>query len=241
MNKKYIIILSVSMTALAIGQALCWMATDSVPLMVVLLSLQCVADVIGLVILVLLVRRSKRHQAGRPQESIEAPLSAEEWIDQSLVDSPSLSVFLERARAITSSPEAIDTIKAEISASHQALAWVIQMNETFYPRWRKVFEETPFPVDASAYAGMRSVMNEVALHCMDYVRYRTGDINVTTRHLINPAALLLRRSWEDLHVKPISFDPMAVPRDVRVIADLLLHDGVKLEDATIMGYRLDND
>lgn len=234
---KCLFFLAVSILALAIGQTICW-ATNSFGTLFFLIVPQYLMAILGFALFAMCKKRRKVQQR---QEQAQPAQTAGEWIDQALIDAPSIGVFLERVRTETSSPEAVDNLKAELLAGHQAFAWSTRMYELFYPKWRAAFEQTPLPLDIAEYPRLRGILYEVALHTMDYVRYRCGDINVTNRHKVNPAALLLRKSFADLPTETFSDDPMKTPRDVRMIGEILLHDGVQLQDATIMGYQLDKD
>ena len=151
-------------------------------------------------------------------------------------DFKSLSDLLEAAKSSSSDEETLQQLQLEYDIYRQCYIWVENMEKTYGKQWRDTIQGADMPVKPDIFPKIHRLMAEVAMHTIDFCRYRTSYINLTPPMKVNPTMILLHKDAEQAGAKPYSDDPYETEREVRVLHALLQNDGVELQNATIHGY-----
>lgn len=135
-------------------------------------------------------------------------------------------------------PEAtlVDSCLTELKVYQQCYLWVEHMHEKYGLEWDRKSRNAEMPFAKERYPELRSLVMEIALHTIDFCRYRTNYINCTDRMKVNPAMLLLDETVEKAGGLPLSDNPYEIPKEVRLLHQLIQNDGIELKDVTIHGY-----
>lgn len=129
----------------------------------------------------------------------------------------------------------------ELKIYQQCYIWVEKMQEHYGNAWNDKFQSADMPFDPAFYPELRSLIMEVALHTVDFCRYRTANINLTERMKVNPNMLLLGISVEKAGGKPINDNPFEIPKEVRLLHQLINEDGITLDGVTVHGFYYRNN
>ena len=151
-------------------------------------------------------------------------------------DLKSLSDLLEVAKSSSSDEETLQQLQLEYDIYRQCYIWVENMEKTYGKQWRDTIQGADMPVNPDIFPEIHRLTAEVAMHTIDFCRYRTNYINLTPLMKVNPAMILLHKDARQAGAKPYSDDPFETEREVRVLHALIQHDGVALQNATIHGY-----
>lgn len=148
----------------------------------------------------------------------------------------SLSDLIDAARTTSSNEEALQQLQLEYDIYRQCYIWVDNMDKIYGKQWRDTIQGADMPVNAELFPEIHRLVTEVAMHTIDFCRYRTNYINLTPLMKVNPTMILLNKDAQQAGAKLYSEDPFETEREVRVLHTLIRHDGVKLQNATIHGY-----
>lgn len=151
-------------------------------------------------------------------------------------DFKSLSDLLEAAKTSSPDEETLRQLQLEYDIYRQCYIWVENMEKTYGKQWRETIQGADMPVNPDIFPEIHRLTAEVAMHTIDFCRYRTSYINLTPPMKVNPTMILLHKDAEQAGAKPYSDDPYETEREVRVLHALLQNDGVELQNATIHGY-----
>ena len=148
------------------------------------------------------------------------------WIDLQLID---LSDGIIKDRLLEE--------QKKYSQGIQSYMWLTHIMEQYHEQWMDIFQNPQMPVEESRIPKMRSLLMEIALHTIDFCRYRTEYVNLTSGMQVNPTLLLLNQSMEKAGAVPYVEDPLKVSREIRSLFYLTQHDNIKLKNVTIQGYK----
>ena len=174
---------------------------------------------------------------------VEGPVIQEKKTDthqNSLIskikESKSLMEMMDKLKAIIGDDESFANIDNESKIYWQSYMWVSRMEELYGKDWREVFQAAQMPVKQEDFGKMRSLITEIALHTVDFCRYRTGYVNLSEEMKVNPRMILLNKSIKEAGGLAINTNPYDTNREVRVLSQLMDNDGVTIKNAAIHGY-----
>lgn len=134
------------------------------------------------------------------------------------------------------SKEESDRLLTELDIYRQCYLWCQQMQKRYGKDWQETFQGCSLPLQAQDIGHMRSLMAEVALHTVDFCRYRTADVNLTERMRVNPRMILLDTGLKAAGARPVTDNPYEMPKEVLALNELFRQDQVELPRATIHGF-----
>jgi hypothetical protein len=134
------------------------------------------------------------------------------------------------------SKEESDRLLTELDIYRQCYLWCQQMQKRYGKDWQETFQGSSLPLQPKDIAHMRSLMAEVALHTVDFCRYRTADVNLTERMRVNPRMILLDADLKAAGAQPVTDNPYEMPKEVLALNELFRQDQVQLTRATIHGF-----
>lgn len=173
-------------------------------------------------------------QAEKQPETIQPVSTPEQPI--SLGESITLPELLNYLKTHADNPSAITDMEKEMKTYQQCYIWVKRMEETYGKAWRKQFQELEMPPKPEDFPQMRSLILEIALHTVDFCRYRTNYINLTKMMRVNPSMILLKQTAKEAGGDAYEDDPFKTPKEVRALHALMEADDIRLKQATIHGY-----
>lgn len=124
----------------------------------------------------------------------------------------------------------------ELDIYRQCYLWCQQMQKRYGKDWQETFQGSNLPLQPQDIGHMRSLMAEVALHTVDFCRYRTADVNLTERMRVNPRMILLDADLKEAGARPFTDNPYEMPKEVLALNELFRQDQVELTRATIHGF-----
>lgn len=124
----------------------------------------------------------------------------------------------------------------ELDTFRQSYLWCLNMQKIYGQKWLDTFQGADLPLSPDSYPVMRSLIAEIALQTADFCRYRTGDINLKERMIVNPRIVLLGCPATEAGARPLSDNPFETPKEVHALHALFKHDGIKLRHASIHGF-----
>ena len=148
----------------------------------------------------------------------------------------SLSDLISAAKASSPDNENLQQLQLEYNIYRQCYIWVENMEKAYGKQWRDIIQGADMPVSSEIFPEIHRLTTEVAMHTIDFCRYRTSYINLTPLMKVNPTMILLNKDARQAGARPYSDDPFETEREVRVLHTLIQHDGVVLQGATIHGY-----
>lgn len=179
-----------------------------------------------------------RLQAEKPTEAIQPESMPEQPI--SLGECITLPELLNYLKDHADNPSAVTDMEKEMKTYQQCYIWVKRMEELYGKAWRKQFQELEMPPKPEDFPQMRSLILEIALHTVDFCRYRTNYINLTKMMRVNPSMILLKQTAKEAGGEAYEEDPFKVPKETRALHALTEVDDIRLKQATLHGYYENN-
>lgn len=124
----------------------------------------------------------------------------------------------------------------ELDIYRQSYLWCVQMQRKYGQQWADAFQGATLPLTNDDYPRLRSLIAEIALQTSDFCRYRTNDVNLQERMMVNPKSMLLDCSVEQAGACELEINPFNTPKEVLALYELFSHDEVSLKQASIHGY-----
>lgn len=128
----------------------------------------------------------------------------------------------------------------ELDIYRQSYLWCVQMQKKYGKQWADAFQGATLPLELEDYPRLRSLIAEIALQTMDFCRYRTNDINLQDRMMVNPRSVLMDCSVQEAGAQELKTNPYYTPKEVLALYELFGHDKVQLQQASIHGYIIIN-
>lgn len=147
-----------------------------------------------------------------------------------------LSELMAYLQTHADAPSQIAALDFELKTYQQCYIWIKRMEEMYGDKWRKCFQEAEMPIQEDDFPQMRSLIMEIALHTVDFCRYRTNYINLTDKMKVNPSMILLEKEALQAGAEPFTDDPFHTNKEVRALHALAANDGIRLKNATLHGY-----
>lgn len=202
--------------------------------------------VLALSILLVTCLQNWRHEtllSMQAEEKVAIPESIKEAQASTSLDiknCQSLSQLIEVIKQQADASDSVRYLDLELKTLEQCRLWIYKMEEKYGKEWRTLFQGAEMPVKQEDFPRMRSLIMDIALHTVDFCRYRTGYVNLTEQMKVNPTMLLLDKEAVKAGAKPINTDPFKIDKEVRVLHQLIRHDGISLKEVTIHGYYLED-
>lgn len=168
----------------------------------------------------------------QPEPKQEQPIS--------IGESKTLPELLNHLKAHADNPSSVTDMEKEMKTYQQCYIWVKRMEELYGKAWRKQFQELEMPPKPEEFPQMRSLILEIALHTVDFCRYRTNYINLTKKMRVNPSMILLKQTAKEAGGEVYEEDPFKIPKETRALHALMEADDIRLKQATIHGYYENN-
>lgn len=156
-----------------------------------------------------------------------------------LKESKTLQELMDKLKE-AAGDDSFAALEQEAEACCQSYEWITKMEKRYGKAWRQLFQAAQMPVDQEEFGKMRSLITEIALHTIDFCRYRTGYINLSEEMKVNPTMMLEGKSIQEAGGVALNANPYHINREVRVLSQLMDHDGISIKNATIHGYYQEN-
>lgn len=119
---------------------------------------------------------------------------------------------------------------------NRADSWLNEMHGRVAVKWTNTFQGATRPTNPKDYPDMNSLVFTTALHTIDFIRQYYGSTVFLQEMGLNPELILQKRNMNGVDGLSYSDDPFQVPREVRVLVELMQSLKIKELDAYVHGY-----